>query len=108
MFANLSTAYKIATNLANIKEIVATIYAVVVKTTNVVNYIAAQTNNTKFGKLVAQYVPTVATILNKIKAVIEKYGKIIGIDTGNIVVAQSSDHEKDLKDALASLNDLLK
>jgi hypothetical protein len=105
MFKNLTLAYKIATNVANIKNVLESIYNVIIKTSAIVDFSAEQlkdSKETKLGKVLAQYVPIVQTALTKIKEVIEKYGVFVGFETQ--VYAQSDeDLTKSLKDALVEL-----
>lgn len=108
MFSTISSAFKIASNLANIRLVITTVYTAVVKTSAVLAFLTTQTNNTKFGEMIGQYLPLINSVITKIKVLIEKYGAIIGVDTSTVVVAQDADHEKALKDALASLDELLK
>jgi hypothetical protein len=107
MFSTISSAFKIAANLANIRTVISTVYTVVVKTAAVLAFLSTQTNNTKFGEMIGQYMPLITSVITKIKELIEKYGPIIGVDTSVAVVQQDVDHEKALKDAIASLDELL-
>lgn len=109
MFTSISSAYKIITNFAAIRDAISTIYTVVIKTANVVAYLETQINDTKLGTIVAQYLPLIKSVLTKIQSIIEKYGALIGITVTAPVAAKSDeDHEKALKDALNDLDELLK
>lgn len=113
MFSSITKGFKIAGNIKNIQDTVTTVYGVVSKTEDVLGFVNKQANsNTKLGKIVEQYVPSISAVLGKIKNIIEKYAPILGI-----VLAQANTNEKVeseeqakqvLDSALTDLNSLLK
>jgi hypothetical protein len=114
MFSTFASALKIASNLVKIKETVSSIYLVITKTITVIDFLSSQTNETKLGKLLAKYIPTISTILSKTKEVIEKLAPLLQITLSAPVVALtaetvSEDEAKQILDsALDDLNNLLK
>lgn len=114
MFSTFTSAIKIASNLVKIKETIASIYLVITKTITVIDFLAAQTNETKLGKLLAAYIPAISTILNKTKEVIEKLAPLLQITLATEVTPLSEEtisetEAKEILDsALDELNNLLK
>lgn len=114
MFSTLTSAFKIASNLVKIRETISSVYLVITKTITVIDFLAAQTNETKLGKLLAAYIPAISTILNKTKEVIEKLAPLLQITLPSSVVTLSAetvseDEAKAILDsALSDLNNLLK
>jgi uncharacterized membrane protein len=105
MFKNLALAYKIATNVAKIKNVLESIYNVIVKTSAIIDFTAEQlkdSKETKLGKVLSQYVPIVQTALSKVKEVIEKYGVFVGFET-QVYVQADEDLTESLQDAIVEL-----
>ncbi len=80
MLTKLRTAYQIASNLGQIQAIISAAFLSIVKTADILEFILKQTTDTKLGKIVDQYLPPVIDILNKVKAIVLKYGKYIGFE----------------------------
>jgi len=105
--SNIFAAFKIATNIGKIKAAIDTVYIVLDKALAVIQIVSKQTDNTKLGNIIKQYVPGVESTLIKLKDLILKYGPIIGFVPP--VSAQSTDDPKlELTNALNALDDLLK
>lgn len=106
MLSNLKLAYKFASNIADIKLVIESVYNVVVKVSNVLIVVSSQleeSKTTKLGKIVSQYIPIVSTALDKIKSTIEKYGPLVGIAT-TVYVQENEDAAQALIDALKELD----
>jgi hypothetical protein len=114
MFSTFTSAFKIAANLVKIRETIAGIYLIITKTIAVIDFLASQTNDTKLGKLLANYIPAISTILNKTKVVIENLAPLLGIALATEVTplndeTLSETEAKEILDsALDELNKLLK
>lgn len=98
MFANLSTAFSVVKNLANIKDIASVVYVAVAKLLVTLVFIQGQVTDTKLGKVLEKYLPKSVEVLEKIKALFEKYSKIIGLNL--TVAAQSIISEETLLEEL--------
>jgi hypothetical protein len=107
MFKKFSDAYKVVSNLGQIQVVVTAAFVAIVKTADILAFILAQTSDTKLGKVVDEYLPPVITILDKVKGIILKYGKLVGFE-GGIVASQGDNLLADLKDLDKSLDELLK
>jgi uncharacterized membrane protein len=106
MLSNLKLAYKFASNIANIKLVIESVYNVVVKVSSVLDVISSQldaSKTTKLGVVIAQYLPIVSSALTKIKSTIEKYGPLVGIET-TVYVQENEDAAQALIDALKELD----
>jgi hypothetical protein len=80
MFTKLRTAYQIASNLGQIQAIISATFLSIVKTADILEYVLAQSTDTKLGKVVNQYLPPVISILSKVRDIILKYGKYVGFE----------------------------
>jgi hypothetical protein len=107
MFKKFSDAYKVVSNLGQIQVVVSAAFVAIVKTADILAFILAQTSDTKLGKVVDEYLPPVIAILDKVKGIILKYGKLVGFD-GGAVASQSENLLDDLKNLDKSLDELLK
>lgn len=110
MLNKLSNILSIFKNLDKIKEVLNTTYLAIVKLHTALVFIESQTNDTKLGKTLSEYLPKAIEITEKIKELFEKYGSFIGLDAG--VVAQSLINEGtlsgELKQSSRDLDALLK
>lgn len=105
MLSNLKLAYKVASNIANIRLVIESIYNVVVKVSNVLVVVTSQldaSKTTKLGIIVSQYLPIISSALDKIKSTIEKYGPLVGIES-TVYVQENEDAAQALLDALKEL-----
>lgn len=110
MFNKFSNFFAIFKNLDKIKDILNTSYVALVKVHTSLVFIESQTNDTKLGKLVSEYLPKTIEVTGKIKEIFEKYGPLFGLDLG--VVAQSLVNEgtliAELSQSSRELNEYLK
>lgn len=103
MFTKLRKAWTIATNSANIKYVLESVYNVVVKMDTVLSVLTPELGFIPKTSPIIAYIPLLKTALGVIKNVIEKFGPIVGFET--IVYAQSDENPADaLKAAIKELN----
>lgn len=107
MFKSLTSALKIFRNLSQIKAVVETIYVSIVKTKSILEFITTQLNDTKLGKVLADYVPSTISLLDKVIQVFEKYGEMIGLslDVKTLNISPAIEEINQLK---GKLDELLK
>jgi hypothetical protein len=110
MFSKFSNFFAIFKNLDKIKDVLNTSYTALVKVHTALVFIESQTNDTKLGKLVSEYLPKTIEVTGKIKEIFEKYGPLVGLDIG--AVAQSFINEgtlvAELKQSSRELDKYLK
>jgi hypothetical protein len=110
MFSKFSNFFSIFKNLDKIKDILNTSYVALVKVHTSLVFIESQTNDTKLGKLISEYLPKTIEVTGKIKELFEKYGPLVGLQVE--VVAQSFINEgtlvAELKQSSRELDKYLK
>lgn len=109
MFESIKSAFKVATNLDNIKKVAQSVYNVVTKVLSAASYIKTQlTPDTQFGKVVADHLPLIIASLEKVAEVFVKFGPLVGVVLNQVSAQDVVDPKKDLSDALAELAELTK
>jgi hypothetical protein len=103
---NFFAAFFLAKNLAKIKDVVNVSYVAIVKTLQSLAFIETQLGDTKLGLLLENYIPKIIEVLTKVKELIEKYGKYIGVTPVTPVAGTLS--EVSLQQSLAELDGALK
>lgn len=107
MFSTISKIITFFKNKEKISLAVATIYDSVRTVIDTLEFIEKETNDTKLGKTLQQYLPNVLSVLGKIREIIEKYGKYVGFVPSNVETQGEKDHGQALKDSAQRLNKLL-
>jgi hypothetical protein len=107
---NFFAAFSLSKNLSKIKEVVNVAYVAIINIIQALAFIETQLGDTKLGILLENYIPKIMVILTKVKELIEKYGKYVGVTPVVESLTEVSPHKSlaDLDVALKQLNDLLK
>lgn len=109
MLNKLSQLFSFFKNLDNIRLAVSTVYDSVNSVLDVLRFIEIETNDTKLGKTLQQYLPNTIATLQKVKDIIIKYGKFVGYTP--TVEGQDNDKEEfnsQLTRNIKNLDELLK
>lgn len=103
MLSSITSAFSVLTNLGKIKLVVQASYQVIVKLLAVLNVIEVEIKDTAASKVLDKYLPPVIKALSTIKELVEKYGKIFGINPAAASLLAQADVRAELKAATSAL-----